>query len=385
MVRSKATVAVGCLSVLALCSGGVYALPSLEVENHFETGIVDIDLAEYQIGEDNVEVPWVDNPIVLPNDKISKIPRIHNNGNDCYVRAKLSFRDTDEVSEDDIFGMSDKWKKSDDGFWYYTDVLQTGEDVDIFQGIKIPINLSQDMEGHKFYLDIDTDAIQSKNFNPDFDSASPWGSVEILQCGKEGMYDISTFKQSESNSFQIVYQGDTKKLISNKEDFFVNIPYIMPGDKYSDSIKLSNTGSNAIKLYFRSESEDPSELLDKIQLKIYSNIGGERKEIYSGSLRATNLSENILLGLIEKSTDGSFDFEIYVPEELNNKYSISDSYVKWIFSVEEVTNESTESGKGVSTVVKNVKTGDDMNVLKYLCTALIGGVGFIILLFRRKR
>ena len=57
------------------------------VVNHVSTGIVDIELSEYQI-KDGKEVKWQDNPLVLPGTNVSKIPRIHNYGNDRKAKSE---------------------------------------------------------------------------------------------------------------------------------------------------------------------------------------------------------------------------------------------------------------------------------------------------------
>lgn len=362
MVKKKHFIAMLGLSMVLFCSGTIYAMTSVDVTNHFETGIVDINLSEHQ-KKGEAEGVWEDNPIVLPGDEISKIPRITNDGNDCYVRAKITFRETDEISESDLFGFGEHWLKADDGYYYFTKILPHGESVDIFQGVKIPGDFSQENEEISFHIDIDADAIQSKNFTPKFDSATPWGNVEILVCKKEGQYDVSTFKKSDKQSFQIKYEGDSKKLIKNADDFFANMPYLMPGDKYHDTVEITNTENKDIKLYFRSEATDDSELLEKILLKITTTIDGEKKVLYTGNLKASQLSKDIVLGTLPKNSKGNFDFEIEVPAELNNKYSIQSSHVKWVFSTEPI--ESIEPTKNESTSNK-VQTGDSANIGLYI-------------------
>lgn len=363
----------GVLLILSGC-GLIYAMISVDVTNHFETGIVDITLTEYQkVGD--TEILWEDNPTVMPGDIVSKIPRIHNDGNDCYIRAKLAFRDTDEVSEDNLLGITDKWVKADDGYYYYTEILPHGEDTDIFRAVSIPDDLPEDTQGQTFYIDIDVDAIQSKNFTPQFNTAAPWGSVEILDCGKEGQYDISTFKQSDTQSFRIEYQGGIERLVKNSDDFFSNFPYLMPGDTYSDSASIVNDGDEDMKVYFRSAAEDPSDLLDKIQLTITTEIDGVTKVFYQGCLRAPELADNVILGIIPANSVGQFRFEISVPSELNNQYTIQDSLVKWIFSTEFIPNPS------------NPTTGEDpaIRLSMGLMAVSIVGMGFIIIAGTNKK
>lgn len=335
MVQKKLLILFLCLCIAVLSCGLIYALTSVEVTNELETGIVDIRIKEYQnVG--GKEVPWEDDPLFLPGDTISKIPRIYNDGNDCYIRVKITFRDTDDLSENNLLGISDKWIKASDGYYYYTEILPHGEDVNIFEALKIPIDYPQENEGKRFYIDLAADAIQSQNFEPRFDLTQPWGEVEIQECGKEGQYDVSTFKQADAQIFSITYQGDVKKLSKSTDDFFVNFPYLMPGDTYSDTLQLVNDGQRDVKLYFRTGAEDESDLLDKIQMKIVTEIAGNTSVFYEGSLRAASLNADVVLGTIPGNTEGTFRFEIHMPHELDNQYTLSESLVQWIFSTEEI-------------------------------------------------
>lgn len=384
MIKKKHLIVMFGLSLMLFCGGIVYAMTSVGVVNFFQTGMIDINLTEYQKNGSREEL-WVDNPEVLPGSIVSKIPRIHNAGSDCYVRVKLAFRENDELSEENLFGIGDDWLKSDDGYYYYTKVLAHDENVDIFQGLKIPEDFSQENEGTKFYIDIQVDAIQSKNFTPRFDMAAPWGDIEILACKKEGQYEVSSFKQSDTQTFRITYEGDSKELLKNSDDFFANIPALMPGDQYSDSVEIVNNGSEEIKLYFRSEALDTSELPDKILLKITTTIDGREKVFYSGNLRATQLSEDVILGILPEGSKGTFDFEIEVPAELNNEYSVLNSYVKWIFSTEPIKEESV-STKTANRYTGKVRTGDSANAGFYICLLGISlGVISVIGFKRLKR
>lgn len=377
MLKRKNIVMILILFVMTMlfCRTEIYAKTSVDVTNHFETGIVDIGIKEYREVSGKEEL-WEDNLTVLPGDRVSKIPRIYNYGTDCYVRVKIHFREAGELTENNLFGMSDQWMKADDGWYYYKQILKEGKTADVFNGFEIQKNLSEKMAEKTFYIDIDAEAIQSKNFTPNFESASPWGSVEILSCEKEGQYDIGVLKKSDTQAFKIEYQGKTEKLIKNKDDFFVNFPYLMPGDKYSDFIKLVNDNKTKdMKIYFRSEAKDDSELLDKIVLRITTELNGEKRAVYEGSLRAVELSKEGLLGVIPRSKEGTFYFEIEVPSTLNNQYTILDSHVKWIFSTEPVRETKPLIGE-------SVKTGDTAMVGIYAVLLLFSSC---VLIMRKRR
>ena len=371
MKKKYMMAACACMSCVLLGSGTyVYARPETSVTNHFSTGVVDINLDEYELTANGGEEPFRDytgkkgeNPLIMPGDDISKIPRITNDGNDCYVRAKLEFSGTDVDLEKELYGFPSGWEKHDDGYYYYKNILNTGDKIDIFEGLKIPTDFPQTEEGKTFKLKIDVDAVQSKNFTPNWDDRSPWGDVEIQDCIRDG-YDIATFKKADNQSMRVEYQGSSKKLFSNPDDFFQNFPVMMPGDTYKESAGLVNNSKTPIKLYFRSEVTDKSELLDEVKIKIYATIDGKRSLIYNGPMVNSQITDNILLGTIPANATGTLEYKLDVPKELDNQYTLLSSYVKWIFSTEPI-----ESGR------ERVQTGDS-NVIGLCMVA--GGMFFAV-------
>lgn len=364
-----------CLSFL-FCSTGVtiLAMPKVSVDNHFTTGIVDIELEEYEIKEGK-EIPYENNKQVLPGKTISKIPRIENDGNDCWIRVKPTFKNIEHLDDSNIFGISDEWVKVND-YYYYKNILKTDETVDFFQGLKIPTDFPQELEDSSFQVVIDVDAIQSKNFNPDFNSSNPWGDVEILLCNKDKNYNVSSFKKSDNLKFEVEYQGSSGELVKNKEDFFLNFPVLMPGDEYSDKISLKNTSNNDIKLYFDSDILENKDILEKIQLKIETDINGKQETIYQGALNSD--INNKLLGEIKANTEDEFKFTITVPPELNNDYTLLDGKVRWIFSTELIEKPNKTDGNA-----NPVKT-DDTQFLG-LFFILLGFSSFSMVLYIKKK
>lgn len=371
----KRKIAVVVMSILSIVLGGsgmtMYAFNTAAVKNHFETGVTDISIHEYQMKSEE-RTDYEPAKLILPGQNISKIPSIKAEGSDCYIRAKITFRETTaENMEEGVYGISDDWVKRGDGYYYYTKVLKTGEAVDFFQGIIIPSDFSQeDHEGKSTFLDVDVDAIQAKNFVPDFEGDFPWGQIEILKCEKEGQYDVTSFREADNKSFEVQYQGDALKLVTNEKDFFANFPTLMPGDEYEDTVNLVNSDKkHDVKFYFRSDIYRYSKLYDKINIVITSNVGGTEKEIYNGTLRESKLRDKILLGTIPAGKSADFNFKISVPAELNNEYSLEAGDIRWIFSTEPIIKD--EPAKAV----KRVQTGDDDTMAFVLMGA---GVLFLV-------
>lgn len=376
--RRAVMIAGGCLAALCI-GGGVWARTRTEVTNHLTTGVVDIDLREYK-RESGQEVAWEGIPVVLPGMEVSKIPRITNHGNDCYVRAKLDFtglaEDLAKELEQGIYGWKEGWQRAGDGYYYYTEVLSSEQGVDLFQGLEIPADFPESEAGKTFQLHIQADAIQSANVSPGFAMDNPWGQVKILECQKEGTYDLSLFQKADNQKFAVVFEGNTEKLFTQGKDFFENFPVLLPGDTYSDSATLRNDSRKPVKLYFHTEQLEDSPLLDQIGLTIGLS-GSQNKEIYEGKLRAERLGEDLLLATIPAGESLKLDFTLELPAELDNSYSLSGALVKWVFAAD------PESSYGVP----QVDTGDygqTERILVLIIVAGLAGAGLAILSVRGK-
>ena len=140
----------------------------------------------------------------------------------------------------------------------------------------------------------------------------------------------------------------------------MNFPVLLPGDTYTDTLLFTNDSNRKVNLYFRTASPEGTDLLNKVTLKITKQIGDNKEVIYDGDLRATKLYENMLLAVIDKGKSGSLTYEIHVPEELQNPYSIMEDYVMWVFATDPIAE------------IDAVKTGDD--TLKFCTTMMIIGL-----------
>ena len=319
-----------CLSVCTYVGGSyIYDYKEVSTQNNFNTGIVDVDLLETML-VDGVEVDWDKHQDVSPGESVSYITKIKNVANPCYIRVKLTFNNNYGLSYTNFFGISDKWELADDGFFYYSDVLETGNIVNFFNGVKIPDDAPND-----FVLSVTTDveAVQSKNFEPDLEESAPWGDVIVL-VNPVTEYDILDPANSEE-TLTITY-NNTEGLFTNQDDFFVNFPTLLPGDTYADSVSMQNTADEGINVYFRTEGTDDL-LSNSIDLVITKSTPKARSSeiVYSGKVNSPDLDENILLTKLPPDSGSvNLNFEISVPPELNNSYILDKSQVKWIFSTE---------------------------------------------------
>ena len=87
---------------------------SVTVTNHISTGDINISMKELEKKE-NKEITYQDRKIVLPGDRISKIPRITNCSEPCWVRVKITYTDDLDglkgLDDTNLLGMSSRWTK----------------------------------------------------------------------------------------------------------------------------------------------------------------------------------------------------------------------------------------------------------------------------------
>lgn len=355
---------------------------SVTVTNHIAVGDINISLRELE-KKDGREMKYQDRRIVLPGDEISKIPRITNRSEPCWVRVKISYTDDleglDGMNDGNLTGMSPQWVRKGE-YFYYTRKLEQGDSVDIFTGVTIPSRWDETYQDKKLGITIVADAIQAANFAPDFGAMSPWGNQKILRCIHDT--DGLVVQKKRPVDLKVEFEGNAHKLIAAPEDFFSGFSTTMPGDVFRDSVEISNTTKHAAEIFFRTSPECKSvkdqEFLKKLKLVITMN----GKKLYSGNLLATSLNKAVSLGEFSSGEKGKMEFEVTVPADLDNTYALRAADVKWIFSVEEdqetvaVThiprqndgNESTKriSGNNSSSVrTTPVKTGDETPVLLF--------------------
>lgn len=364
----------GVLAALLICTGAIGAArPSVTVTNRFDSGVVDIELKEYSLDEAGREIPWKNDPVVLPGAEISKIVRIKNRGDDCYLRVKAVFSGDDGS----LVGIGGDWSPAPDGYYYYRKVLEAGETVDFLKGVRMSESLDQETEGRRFSLDIQAEAIQSRNVTPKWGQERPWGDPVIQKAERNSG---RTWKQKNTGSGKLMleYQGDAASIVVNTEDFFQNLPSLLPGDSYTDQVLLANDSNMPTRLFFRSLTAEGSPLASQICLTIETESGQKRETIYQGPLSADELAEEILLTTIPAYGSDKLLFTLAVPEELDNPYGLQEGAVQWIFSAEETIRPREPENDPVN-------TGDGRRPGVYLIAAGLSLAAAVFMVWRGKK
>ncbi len=383
-MRGKKWIAVGSLCMLLFSAQGTYAWyqSSVSVQNHIRTGDVNIGIQEYE--EDagrEVLCSGTEGRTVLPSQRISKIPRITNYAEPCYVRVKVSGKSMDE---DDIFGMPEAWIAAG-GYYYWPEPLDTGASVDVFRAVTIPSWWTENASGQTVGLTVTAEAVQSAHFTPDFQSEDPWGGQKIELCVHE---QDGAVQQVEKvyQSMSVVYEGAARNLVAVPEDFFSNLGTAMPGDTLGDSVSVRNTTETEAEFFFRTEV--PAELTDEerdLMEQFSLEITQEGRLVYSGGLDGKELEGAwVSLGVYQPGEEGEIHFTLQLPSELKNVYAQRETFVNWMFSVQG-EEPVTETGGPVIQQLAAPKTGlKDPAVSVPLLLAAISGISTWILCRREK-
>lgn len=348
---------------------GIYALRNQTTNGIPSTGIVDIKIQTYE-SDNNKEIVYDEQEKkVMPGDIISLTPKIHNLGENCYLRVKVDYVDDNTNFLDYITGFSNDFKKYGD-YYYYDKVLNSNETVKIFDTIKIPEYITKNAKNNKINLVITAQAIQEKNFEPDYTLIDPWKDITPTQVVNDA-YNINSDRQYSKIS--IIYENSTNEDILVKDNFGENLKIAMPGDVHTNSIDIRNNNKESAKYYLRFDTNEKNnnehELLNKIKLIITNQKG---QVIYNGNLRN---KEKILLGEYASNESDKLDFKISIPAELGNEYVNLNPEITLIFSSDNNKKETSEDNKKTTV---NPKTGDSIDVA--ITMFLFSSIGLIIVM-----
>lgn len=324
-----------------------------EVHNYVRTGDIDISLKQY----DKQGKPFTDGLVWIPGDRIENRVEIENQAKSCWIRVKA---EKDQVIQ--IKGISEQWIYREP-YWYYTEVLEEHGKATFSESFFFSERVPEKTSGEKDSVEMTAEAIQSAHFIPDFHSESPWGEQTAELCVHVKNGTEQDIKRSYQN-LSLTMEERAGELVAVPKDFFVNLSELMPGDRQSDCIEVSNQFKERAELFFRTAdspdmTEQQKELLERLEFWIYKND----ELIYEGNVRSMELQKEISLGIWDSNEKGSIRYEIFMPEELKNEYAVRDAEIHWIFR--------TDLEK------EHPKTGDDGWAVAYLALAAIsGGFGF---------
>lgn len=367
------------LCLLALLGlTGIYALPKVYVLYQANTGKVDICLKEYML-EEGKEVPWKNGKDVLPGGFVSKIPRIRNDGAECYVRATVSFSSQKEsekpLSLENLEGISSDWVRDGD-YFYYKHTVKPGEKVELFQGIRIPWEWKTPDEDNVWKACIRAEAVQAEYFSPDFTGEDPWGMKVYtfpIQYAPEGNIQEQT---ADTEEVGLLLAEQVQGFAVEQEGCMKTLEAFVPGKSQTGSIRLKNTTEKEREVFFRAETQEQSVLLEKMELKVELLEKEENRILYQGSAAACTPKELQSLGKLAPQEEKQLRFTFSLAKDADNTYALQKGKIKFWF-----TTGEEETGK----IATAVSTGDPQKPIGYLVTAVGAAIVLLFMLLGRKR
>lgn len=285
-------------------------------------------------------------------------PIIENRAMSCYVRFKLNLSNA-LLNEDSFVGLTDDFVKRGD-YFYYTKPLDNKQSITTFNSFKMPTDI--DNEDKKDIKIIKTvDAIQSKNFTPDFNSENPWGNVEVISSNFDGSNYIN--EVISIKPINLTINSNKEITLTDKDILNFNL---VPGDVITNSIDIGSDNEKEVNVDFKAKGEE-SKLLRNVNLKLYLND----KEIYDGDLVTEKLQDYTKLASLNDGEKASLRYEIKVPDNLDNNYQNQESSFEWKFKINEVNNNIVKT---------NDMSGFSVVLVIILITSVLG-----ITIFKKER
>lgn len=133
------------------------------------------------VGENDVEiVEEFPDPDPQPGKELKKQVAFLNTGSvPCYVRARYFFSDSQAEEETEVKFGSEKWKKEEDGYHYYEQIVMPGETTENYlMAVLIKGKIEKE-----FDLTVYTETVQAEGF----DTAKE--AFEHLLAEREAQYE----------------------------------------------------------------------------------------------------------------------------------------------------------------------------------------------------
>lgn len=172
------------LFVVLVTSGIVaYYSTATSVNSKIKMGLIDVQLKTFVDKNGNM-IEYTSNDIEITNDQFSYIPVVYNanNSGDCFIRVKTyinSSNDSITVDSNHVFNINNNVMYGSDGYFYYKSVLSPSDNVKIYDGLVL-----DDMNNFKnetLRVVTVVEAIQSRNFEVDFTTNTPWGDLSNVE------------------------------------------------------------------------------------------------------------------------------------------------------------------------------------------------------------
>ena len=205
-------------------------------------------------------------------------------------------------------------------------------------------------------------------------------------------------------------EWDGSNLNSNLNDLQKMIGDMQPGDSLTYKVTVKNSSSTDTDFWMSNEIlrsfEDNGKASDGAYTYYLAYTGPDGTEVFYNSLRVggddaaglhevpdgvdnKDLAEDIYLGKLSKGQSGEVTLKVVLDGETQgNSYQDAAGALRLKFGVEQrdVTNKTVNKTENkIVYETKDVKTGDDFNMLPFSIAAVAAGVALLVVATGRRR
>jgi LPXTG-motif cell wall-anchored protein len=145
-------------------------------------------------------------------------------------------------------------------------------------------------------------------------------------------------------------------------------------------VKNDSSNDVKVKLYVRScgAQEESVDFLSKLRLTVAKSENNEMAYMFDAAADQTGgMTDWVYLGTLYSGGEVNLVLNLDIPIDLGNEYQDSIGYIDWEFKVEELPIDPDDP--------LPPQTGDNSNIYLYAMLACLSGIGFILLITKRKK
>ena len=305
-----------------------------------KTGGVNVEVVCYEECPDGTKKKFQYHDPLMPGEQMSYVISVKNKGSDAWVRLNIAYTGEDgltkqEQNVDDswLYGIGKDWIKQG-GSWYYKKPLKAGTEVEFCKGIQVP-DFHDLPGGMQVSVTVVAEAVQAAHITIDFQSEDPFSGI-LIEKNQPG-----TGEKNEGAGFEIRYADGADQIVL-AEDLFRELTEILPGDRFVDTLPISNHTNTPILVYLKEDGKIMnSPALETLQLRIL------RKgiEVYNGAFSDRALTNGISLGTFSGNSREELEFEITLPLNAGNETAFQEIPIQLLFSTETIKGYDEHKGE----------------------------------------
>ncbi len=284
--------------------------------------------------------------------------------NGTFVRDEALSADVIEIDFHDTW-----WKRMEDGWFYYKDVLLPGETTKepLMEAYRLSPKTGNAYQGKDAQILVSMETVQASG-----GALSIWGITE-KDLGVQWREDY----EEQNTSVTFLGESEGFSVEADKTDLFASFKNLVPGCGRTQKIKVGNDSSENVEIFLRAEDAvqaQSSEELRKL-LTEYACIRVEDrgKVLYEGAVCGKdgqdNMQNDISLGEFAAQENRELDVTLSLSPEMDNRFQKLVGKVHWVFSA---------SGENDRPIVRSAPiTGDTANA-RLWAALLFAGAACII-------